>query len=257
MKPFFEQRDNDKSISYFENVTNFPAHFHSGIEVAYTLSGVTVTSIGDRLVTAEKNSLVFFDSGEIHSIIACGRYATLIIPEKYLAAFIAFKRGRTLETLVFRDDDLALKTFIDQLANSEGQNEVFVQGVIYEFLGKILSRAKLKTTKNKSAEGLKPVLTYLNEHYTEKITLGEVAEKFNYNKCYLSAAFNKYFKTSVTGYVNQLRLLHFIRTVRENRSMSLTVAAFDSGFNSLQNFYRVFKDSYGVSPKEYLRQEIL
>lgn len=257
MKPFFEQRDNDKSITYFENVTNFPAHFHSGIEVAYTLSGVTVTSIGDRLVTAEKNSLVFFDSGEIHSIIACGRYVTLIIPEKYLAAFIAFKRGRTFETLVFRDDDLAFKTLIDKLANSEGQNEVFVQGLVYEFLGKILSHANLKMTKNKSADGLKPVLIYLNEHYTEKITLGEVAEKFKYNKCYLSSAFNKYFKTSVTGYVNQLRLLRFIRTVRENRSMSLTVAAFDSGFNSLQNFYRVFKASYGVSPKEYFRQESL
>ena len=189
--------------------------------------------------------------------MSCGRYATLIIPEKYLAAFITFKSGRTLETLVFHDDDLSLKTLIDKLANSKGQNEVYVQGLIYEFLGKILGRTNLKTTKNKSTEGLKPVLIYLNEHYTEKITLSEVAEKFNYNKCYLSATFNKYFKTSVTGYVNQLRLLHFLRIVRENSGMSITVAAFDSGFSSLQNFYRLFKDSYGVSPKEYLRQEIL
>ena len=257
MKPFFEQRDNDKSITYFESATNFPAHFHSGIEVAYTLSGVTVTSVSGRIATAEKNSLVFFDSGEIHSILECGRYATLIIPEKYLAAFTAFKRSRALETVVFRDEDGALKTLIDELSSSEGQNEVFVQGLVYEFLGIILSRANLKMTKNKSAEGLKPVLTYLNEHYTEKITLDEVAEKFNYNKCYLSTAFNKYFKTSVTGYVNNLRLLHFIKTVRENRGTSLTVAALDSGFNSLQTFYRAFKDSYGVSPKEYLRQEIL
>ena len=85
MKPFFEQRDNDKKITCFNATENFPAHFHSGIEIAYTLSGVTVTSVGGKVCSAEKNSLVFFDSGEVHSIIECGRYITLIIPEKYLA----------------------------------------------------------------------------------------------------------------------------------------------------------------------------
>lgn len=255
MKPFFEQRDNDKSISYFENVTNFPVHFHSGVEIAYTLDGVTAVSIGDRIIKAKKGNLVFFDSGEIHSIITCERYATLIIPEKYLAVFNAFKRGRALETLLFHDDDGTLKAIIGRLADSEGQNEVFVQGLVYEFLGRILSRATLKTTKNKSGDGLKPVLAFLNEHYTEKITLDDVAERFNYNKCYLSSAFNKCFKTSITGYVNQLRLLRFVRTARENPSVSLSATAFESGFNSLQNFYRVFKDCYGVSPKEYLQKD--
>ena len=134
---------------------------------------------------------------------------------------------------------------------------MYTQGLVYVFLGKILSRSNLKMTKNKGAEGLKPVLTYLNEHYTEKITLDGVAKKFNYNKCYLSTAFNKNFNASVTEYVNNLRLKHFIKTVRETPGVSLTVAALDSGFNSLQTFYRAFKDSYGVSPKEYLRQETL
>ena len=257
MKPFFEQRDNDKSITYFESASNFPAHFHSGVEVAYTLSGVTVTSVGGKVVSAEKNSLVFFDSGEIHSIIECGRYITLIIPEKYLTAFTSYKRGLALETVVFNVDDGGFKEIIEKLGESEGENEVYVKGLVYVFLGKILSLANLKMTKNRSAEGLKPVLTYLNERYTEKITLDEIAEKFNYNKCYLSSAFNKYFKTSVTGYVNNLRLLHFIRIIREKPGGSLTVAALDSGFSSLQTFYRAFKESYGVSPKEYLRQEIL
>lgn len=197
----------------------------------------------------------FFDSGEIHSIITRGRYATLIIPEKYLAAFTAFKRGRTLETLLFHDDDGALKAIIDQLADSEGKNEVLVQGLVYEFLGRILSQAILKETKSKSVDGLKPVLAYLNEHYTEKITLECVANRFNYNKCYLSSAFNRCFKTSVTDYVNQLRLLHFVRTARENPNALLTAIAFESGFNSLQNFYRAFKDCYGVSSKEYLQRE--
>lgn len=71
MKPFFEQRDNDKKITCFNATENFPAHFHSGIEIAYTLSGVTVTSVGGKVCSAEKNSLVFFDSGEVHSIIEC------------------------------------------------------------------------------------------------------------------------------------------------------------------------------------------
>lgn len=257
MKPFFEQRDNDKSITYFESASNFPAHFHSGVEVAYTLSGVTVTSVGGNIVSADKNSFVFFDSGEIHSILECGRYITLIIPEKYLTAFTAYKRGLSLETVVFNDAGGVFKEVIEKIGNSKGENEVYVKGLVYVFLGKILSLANLKMTKNKSAEGLKPVLTYLNERFTEKITLDEIAEKFNYNKCYLSSAFNKYFKTSVTGYVNNLRLINFIKIMREKPSGSLTVAALDSGFNSLQTFYRAFKDSYGVSPKEYLRQEIL
>lgn len=257
MKPFFEQRDNDKKITCFNATENFPAHFHSGIEIAYTLSGVTVTSVGGKVCSAEKNSLVFFDSGEVHSIIECGRYITLIIPEKYLAAFTSFKRGRALETVVFSDGDGSLKDLIDKIGSSYDENDVYTQGLVYVFLGKILSRSNLKMTKNKGAEGLKPVLTYLNEHYTEKITLDGVAEKFNYNKCYLSTAFNKNFNTSVTEYVNNLRLKHFIKTVRETPGVSLTVAALDSGFNSLQTFYRAFKDSYGVSPKEYLRQETL
>lgn len=85
--------------------------------------------------------------------------------------------GVRLKRVVFSDDDGSLKELIDKIGSSYDENEVYTQGLVYVFLGKILSRSNLKMTKNKGAEGLKPVLTYLNEHYTEKITLGRRCRK--------------------------------------------------------------------------------
>jgi AraC-like DNA-binding protein len=59
---------------------------------------------------------------------------------------------------------------------------------------------------------------------------------------------------SFTEYVNSLRLA-YSRELLSNRDENLTIdaIAFESGFNSRTTFYRLFNESYGLSPKQFKR----
>ena len=56
------------------------------------------------------------------------------------------------------------------------------------------------------------------------------------------------------AYVTEKRLEYAVQLLTQTRKNVLDVAL-ASGFNSLSNFYSIFKNSYGVSPTKYRDSE--
>jgi len=70
---------------------------------------------------------------------------------------------------------------------------------------------------------------------------------------HLTRSLRKYYGLSPTQFINQLRLrktAHLLRTT--NRK--ITGIIFDSGFNNISYFNRIFKERYSCSPREYRKQ---
>ena len=55
------------------------------------------------------------------------------------------------------------------------------------------------------------------------------------------------------NYLNQLRLLHARKLIREHPESSITSIAYDCGFSSNQYFTRVFKTHFKETPQEFRR----
>ena len=84
------------------------------------------------------------------------------------------------------------------------------------------------------------MVTYIDTHFSEKITSTMLAEKFGYNRKYFSSYFNKAVGVNFNGYLNNVRY-NRARLLLDNTDMSASEIIKECGFDSLATFYRVMK----------------
>lgn len=104
--------------------------------------------------------------------------------------------------------------------------------------------------KDKSGPVVSNVLSYINEHYSEDLSLDLLASKFFISKYHLSHEFNRLVGTSVYRYIIQKRLV--IAKQMLSDGMPPTDVYQLCGFGDYANFYRAFKSEYHISPKEFI-----
>lgn len=102
-------------------------------------------------------------------------------------------------------------------------------------------------------QNLQEIKDYLDQHYTEKITLDALAERFYINKFYLTRVFKEQFGQPVTSYLVQLRITQAKRMLRFTDHTIESIAQ-NCGFNDANYFSRLFKKVEGLAPGEYRRQ---
>ena len=93
---------------------------------------------------------------------------------------------------------------------------------------------------------------YVLSHFPEDISLETVADLAGMT----APAFCRYFKThankTFTCFVSEVRIGHACKLLMSG-TMSITQISFDSGFRTLSNFNRQFKDITGQTPSGYVR----
>ena len=96
------------------------------------------------------------------------------------------------------------------------------------------------------------ILSYINEHYNDDLTLDFLANKFFISKYHLSREFGRVVGTSVHRYILQKRLI----MSRQMMAAGIPTAEVyqHCGFGDYSNFYRAFKKEYQISPREYLEE---
>ena len=96
-------------------------------------------------------------------------------------------------------------------------------------------------------QNLQEIKDYLDTHYTEKITLDALAERFYINKFYLTRVFKEQFGQSVTNYLVQLRITQSKRLLRFT-DRSIEAVAQECGLNDANYFSRLFKKVEAAFP---------
>ena len=102
---------------------------------------------------------------------------------------------------------------------------------------------------------VKNALTYIEENYTQKLTLGEVAEKTYVSQWHLSKLLNRHTGQSFSDLLNHVRVEH-AKELLKDPSLRIGDIAEQVGFLDLAHFSRVFKKQEGVSANEY-RNKVL
>lgn len=97
---------------------------------------------------------------------------------------------------------------------------------------------------------VKEVISYIDFHYAEDLSLSFFAELFSVSKSYLSGLFKKETGVTLTDYIHQVRNRRAI-TLINSSSLSITTVAASCGYNDINYFIRMFKREYGMSPKQY------
>jgi len=102
----------------------------------------------------------------------------------------------------------------------------------------------------KGYDSINLVLNHLMENYTREISLDEVAGLVRMNKSAFAHFFKKRTNLNFSVYVNDLRISHSVSLLIQSH-LSISEICYQSGFNNLSYFNRVFLLKYGISPKKY------
>ena len=97
------------------------------------------------------------------------------------------------------------------------------------------------------------IKNYLDEHYTDKISLDDLAERFFINKFYLSKIFKETYGTTVNNYLISKRITRAKQLLRFT-DMTVEEIGVAIGMGDANYFSRMFRKVEGSSPSEYRKQ---
>ncbi len=87
----------------------------------------------------------------------------------------------------------------------------------------------------------------------EQLRLRDLAERLEITGHQLSELLNTRFDRNFYSYVNQHRIAHAQRLLRERPELPITAVGFESGFNTNSVFYDAFRKATGQAPGAYRR----
>lgn len=249
----YQNRDEAFFVKATEN-NSYLAHVHRQIEIFYVLDGFIEIAVSDQKRRLEKGMLSIVFPNEVHATYTPENSSAImmIFSQDFLPDFNhEFNLFRPQCPFVsdLQDPGLFSQMVTGLLESVQKNTDIRIsKGYLYIIVSMILSQVTLKKQKRISADICQDISDYLNMHFTEELSLTQLADALGYSKYHISHIFKEKFGCSYNDYLKQLRSEHAMGLLTHSE-MTVTEVCFSSGFSSLRSFYRAFHEVYGVPPK--------
>ena len=91
---------------------------------------------------------------------------------------------------------------------------------------------------------------YIHSHYSEKLTLADVAEHLNISSGHLSNTFKKFTGVTISDYIATIKIDHAKELIDTHQYLMYEMSDM-LGFENPYYFSKVFKKVTGIAPREY------
>jgi AraC-like DNA-binding protein len=99
-------------------------------------------------------------------------------------------------------------------------------------------------------ERINRVLVYINRHLGEKMTLAQISRVAGLTSVVFSRVFSRIVRKTFSQYVLELRIGKACRLLTETTRCIIEIA-YESGFQNLSNFNRLFRKYRHMTPREF------
>lgn len=159
----------------------------------------------------------------------------------------------------FRSDHFAeltsvIQTIIHYNEEQTDDTDILTAQQIVNILTLICTESDEKSVSGSPLSGkLKNVLHYLDKHYTEEISLDDLAERFYISKYYLSREFKKEFGTTIIQYILTKKITNAKELLRYSNASIEDIAQL-CGIDDASYFNKVFRKMEGCTASEYRKR---
>lgn len=256
---------------------HFPKHRHNFIEIMYMCSGQTCHIINSSVkVVLEKGDLIFLNQHTFHEILPASQNDIgvnfMVLPEFFDVAF-----------QLIENDSVIGKFLVSTLCQDENQGQYLhfkvadilpVQNLIENMVWSLVNRPEHKYQINQYTMGLlfmhlltrtdlidtgtveqyenKLIFTCLKyiEDYYKNANLTELSMQLNQSVFKLSKLIRSYTGETFKELLQQKRL-DKAGELLSKTSLSISDIINAVGYDNTSYFYRIFRNKFGISPKEY------
>lgn len=268
--PFARYRQVNKEPGVYHT----KAHYHPDIEIIYVHQGDVGLLTDQTEVLLQTGDMAFISPNALHSLRSYSReadYQAMV----FSTELIAFPGTHFFQQSFLQPLQDGVLSFPVRIAATDPQATIIRSAVmticdadpdapdykmtVLRLLIQICSAVSpyLQSTREgaiaKGNETVKACVTYLEENFTEKITLEMIADHVHLHPNYLCALFKNFTGQSIFQHLIQLRIENAARILRKEH-ISISETALRCGFESISFFTRKFKAHMGVTPREYAKR---
>ncbi len=277
MKAFHEVRNYPSDFMVWHKQyrdISFIAHWHKEIELVYVREGTAEIHIAEEVIHAVAGDLVLFDSGDIHycdvhSSNACFDFLlfdTNIISSHYKYNALEnhlFDSNHFCEAELHDDWERILSILDHELENRGNYYQEIVKGELRSFWYRLLrafptrvevpASSATQSRRQTMLADFQNVLTFLEEHYGESISMTDAAEMMGFSPSHFSRMFKQLTGTGFVRYLNLIRISQAAELLLTTDA-KISDIALRCGFENIRTFNRVFLEITGFTPSEFIKQ---
>ena len=266
-------------------------HWHEEVEIVYLHHGSFKLDINMEPYGTDRECFLFINSGELHSL----RSLSMEFDEQavvFSPSMLLFQDYDSIDEsilLPLTQNKLTFPRFLDQtspffsvfrscyqqishifsqsketlltgeqILTDDVISQLQIKAGILQLIG-ILMEAGLMCqsprTESQKITAIKTVLSYITDHYHEKLYVQDLASQVNMNEQYFCRFFKRSIGKTPIDYINDYRLNKVIRLL-ETGDAQITEICLECGFNNMGNFQRLFKrknrNHSSAIPKNYI-----
>ncbi|MBD5529106.1 MAG: helix-turn-helix transcriptional regulator [Lachnospiraceae bacterium] len=256
---------------------HFPKHRHNYVELVYMCCGSTTHIINDtEKIVLNQGDLLFLSQTATQEILPAGREDIavnfIILPEFFDRSLSMIERDNVLRSFLvstlssgnpqipylhFRAKNILpiqnlvenmLWTLIDKKPGTNTINQI-TMGLILMNLSLFADSMFQGRTGSYEQDMIFRILKYIETHYKAG-TLAEISEELRLPTYYVSRLLKKYTGHTFKELLQQQKLQQSVYLLCQT-TLSVDGILEAIGYNNSSFFYRVFRERYGCSPREY------
>ena len=255
---------------------NVPIHWHNDLEINLIREGEAVFQVYQKSYRVRTGEGFLLNRNVPHSCSSPGnehvRYSTILVRPDFLygdfgsdverKCFQPFLQNSAIPCIHLTGFDENGKEILQKLNQVEEAfdrkrfcYELKIKGLLCEAFAVILYGHRQELTKFVPAnlqelERLEKMLNYLNMHFTEVISLQDLADQVHLSREVCCRFFKKMTGKTITGYLEEYRTNKSFSLVQSGQ-YSMTQITEMVGFSNPSRFASAFRKRFGCNPGEY------
>ena len=254
----------DKNIAHSHSIVinpdnfRFNVHTHDICEIIYLKNGNVSAIIGEKTYKMQKDSLVIFRANIPHRIRIDGNENyerhNILFDQHKLSNGIFYKLPKELDVINLNGNTRITELFdkIDYYYTrfKDDDLKILVTNIIEELLYNLYAEPFSEFNVNKISTHpiIINAIEYINENYTNPITIDEISKKVCVTKSHLHHLFMDNLKISPKKYINMKRLSKAQKLILAGKKPTLIYH--QCGFTDYGTFFRNYTNHFGYSPSQ-------
>ena len=258
------------AISSTEDFSPTEPHIHNEIEMLYIVKGESEIHISNQTYLAKTGDLLFVNPLEVHSVTVrdtapychlCICFDPSLIADKKLSENL--QEGHIIIGHYFSGENAItgkLSGFFMEMYEAVVQDSpalLFDVTAVVSMMFSLFIKGDL--LRNNAVGGKESlfclaVMHYISEHYSEEITSKEIAASLFYTQNHFCRKFKTVYGVAFSEYLNMFRLLKAKEMLCAYSGKVADVAQ-ACGFNDASYFTKCFKESFGITPMKYQKNQ--